>query len=185
MAVGYKFPILNSDGSASSTMKDLEDMFVRKDQFLTSGIWTWGRNNLGQLGLGTIVHRSSPIQVGALTTWRQVSGGNDHSLAIKTDGTLWGWGNSTLGQLGLGGNTISLSSPIQVGALTNWKQVAASNSISAAIKTDGTLWMWGNNAFGQLGLGNATYYSSPKQVGSITTWYKILATRFSTIALLY
>ncbi len=74
------------------------------------------------------------------------------NTAIKTDGTLWVWGQNNYGQLGLG-NGINRSSPVQVGALTNWYQVSTNSRVVAAIKTNGTLWGWGENTFGQLGLG--------------------------------
>ena len=85
---------------------------------------------------------------------------------------LYDWGNNIYGQLGLGFNG-NYSSPIQVGALTTWSQIAFGFSHIIATKTDGTLWSWGNNGQGQLGLGNRTYYSSPKQVGALTTWLSI------------
>ena len=135
-------------------------------------LWAWGYNLQGQLGLGNRTNYSSPKQVGALTTWSNISGGYNCSLATKTDGTLWSWGNNTYGQLGLG-NTTNYSSPKQVGALTNWSKVTAGSYVSFAIKTDGTLWYWGSNGYGQLGLGNTTNYSSPKQVGALTNWSKI------------
>jgi len=136
-------------------------------------LWTWGRGNSGQLGHGNTTSYSSPKQVGALTTWSKLDcGGNGQILAIKTDGTLWAWGQSNLGQLGLG-NTTAISSPAQVGALTNWLKVSAGYYTTLAVKTDGTLWMWGQNFFGNLGLGNRTNYSSPKQVGALTTWSNI------------
>lgn len=149
-------------------------------------MWVWGRNdNGGSLGLGNLTNYSSPVQLGALTNWSKISAGNFYAVALKTDGTMWAWGTNGSGQLGQG-NTTDRSSPVQIGALTTWSSVSGQGlDCCGAIKTDGTLWMWGNSAFGQLGLGNSTYYSSPKQVGAITTWYKILATRFSTIALLY
>jgi alpha-tubulin suppressor-like RCC1 family protein len=59
--------------------------------------------------------------------------------------------------------------------LTNWKSVACGLYTSTAIKTDGTLWAWGSNGTGNLGLGNRTSYSSPVQVGSLTTWKSIAA----------
>ena len=145
-------------------------------------LWSWGRNGVGQLGSGTTgpaSYRSSPVQVGALSTWLRVSAGYEHSLAIRTDGTLWSWGGNNKGQLGLG-NTTSYSSPKQVGALTNWADVSGSPSsgqpFSLALKTNGTIWSWGDNqTYGQLGLGNLTDYSSPKQIGALTTWASISA----------
>ena len=136
----------------------------------TYEMWSWGHSSYGQLGLGNTTNYSSPKQVGALTTWLNITGGYSYSLATKTDGTLWSWGYNAYGQLGLG-NITSYSSPKQVGALTTWSKITAGYFHSLTIKTDGTLWSWGFNVFGQLGLGNITYYSSPKQVGALTTWY--------------
>ena len=78
--------------------------------------------------------------------------------------------------LGLNTATTYYSSPKQVGALTNWStnfsSMYAYNWV-AFPKTDGTLWAWGANNFGQLGLSNITYYSSPKQIGALTNWLNI------------
>ena len=142
-------------------------------------LWAWGKNTTGQLGDGTTVNRSSPIQVGALTNWLSISAGYSHSLAIKMDNTLWAWGNG--GPLG-DATIISKSSPIQVGSLTNWKLVKTGNNHSIAIKTDGTLWTWGANSYGQLGLGSSTDTSSPVQVGLLTDWLSIATGENHTIA---
>jgi alpha-tubulin suppressor-like RCC1 family protein len=135
-------------------------------------LWTWGGNGTGQLGLGDTTNRSSPVQVGALTNWATPligSSSNQFLLCTKTDGTLWAWGRGNDGALGLG-NTTNYYSPVQVGALTNWKTPVAGGSFVICSKTDGTLWSWGNNSYGYLGLGNNTSYSSPKQIGSLTNW---------------
>jgi alpha-tubulin suppressor-like RCC1 family protein len=138
-------------------------------------MWTWGRNNNANLGLGDTENRSSPTQIGALTTWSKVSAGATHCAAIKTDGTLWTWGgNAYNGQLGLG-DTIRRSNPTQVGILTDWLQVSAGGYGSAAIKTDGTLWAWGNNFYGSLGQGDTTPRSSPVQIGARTAWLQVSA----------
>ena len=138
-------------------------------------LWSWGRNNYGLLGVGDTIDRSSPVQVGALGNWSTVSGGVYHNLSIKTDGTLWAWGRNYLGFLGLG-ETTARSSPVQVGALTNWSKIATGGGLhSLAITTDGYLWTWGYNGFGQLGLGNTTSISSPVQIGYLTTWSSISA----------
>ena len=88
--------------------------------------------------------------------------------------SLYGWGYNAYGQLGLLNQT-TYSSPMQVGALINWANVACSKflSFTVATKTDGTLWSWGQNGYGYLGLNNTTSYSSPKQVGSLTNWLTV------------
>jgi len=97
------------------------------------GLWAWGHNGYGLLGIGDITNRSSPVQVGSLTNWKATSARNYHTTAIKTDGTLWCWGYNDYGQLGLG-DTTPRSSPVQVGSLTTWKSVSAGNYHTTAIK---------------------------------------------------
>lgn len=111
-----------------------------------------------------------------------MSAGGEHSLAIKTNGTLWAWGKGTNGELGIGedsevNETGGRSSPVQVGSDT-WTYVANGyNGNSAAgyslgIKTNGTMWAWGNNSNGHLGLGDTTNRDSPVQIGS-DTWNRL------------
>jgi alpha-tubulin suppressor-like RCC1 family protein len=135
-------------------------------------LWAWGYNNsFGQLGDGTVINRSSPVQVGSLTGWIEIAAGIRHTLAVRSNGTLWAWGSNS--DFGLGSSGSSTSSPVQVGALTNWYQVSAGQGHSMAVKTDNTLWAWGKNSTGQLGLGNTVIRSSPVQVGALTNWSQI------------
>lgn len=154
-------------------------------------LWAWGQNSYGQLGLsdsGSTTHRYSPVQVGSLTNWAYSATGRNHSLAVKTDGTLWAWGEGSTGRLGLsvGGaeTATSYSSPKQVGSGTTWLKVAAGHIQSYGIKTDGTLWAWGQNYKGGLGNGigtaNATW--SPGQIGSLTNWLNISAGMYTMFA---
>ncbi len=133
-------------------------------------LWAWGRNQKGELGLNNETSYSSPMQIGTETTWESATFGYSFVVANKTDGTLWSWGNNGDAMLGQG-NTTLYSSPTQVGTDTNWtSKLAAGENASFAIKTDGTLWSWGNYSYGQLAQNNQTEYSSPKQVGTDTTW---------------
>ena len=137
---------------------------------------------MGQLGNGTTVDYSAAIQVGTLTNWSQVSCFSRTPAAIKTDGTLWTWGYNGFGGIGNGSVNFTYSSPVQVGSLTNWKQVSCGGFLSAAaIKTDGTLWTWGYNNNGQLANGTTINYSSPIQVGSLTTWQQVSAVSASGV----
>jgi len=151
-------------------------------------IWSWGNNaSYGMLGLNNTTSYSSPKQVGALTNWStQIVVGNQYSAgAIKTDGTLWMWGYNGYGELGTN-NTTSYSSPKQIGALTTWRQLAhgqySSLQHTLGLTSDGKLYAWGNNQYGQLGVGNTTNYSSPKQVGTTSAWHSIGVTGGSSYA---
>ena len=138
-------------------------------------LWMWGLGGTGQLGLNNQLAHSSPMQVGLDLNWSTVSVGSSFTIAVKTDNTLWSWGSNYYGQLGLGssGNYAGVSSPTQVGLLTDWLRVSAGYEQTAAVKTDGTLWTWGGNWAGQLGLGDTVHRHSPVQVGALTAWSKV------------
>jgi len=125
-------------------------------------LWTWGRNDNGQLGDNTTTDRSTPLTTFAGgTNWKQVASGGYHNAAIKTDGTLWTWGRNDFGPLG-DNTTINKGTPVTTFAGgTNWKQVAGGGLHTAAIKTDGTLWTWGYNTSGQLGVNDTNFRSTP------------------------
>jgi alpha-tubulin suppressor-like RCC1 family protein len=145
------------------------------DRYAQGGLWVWGSNSYGQLGDSTITNRSSPVQTNCGgTNWKQVDGSSYHIAAIKTDGTLWACGYNVLGTLG--DNTITnRSSPVQtICGGTNWKQVACGSYHTVAIKTDGTLWIWGYNFYGQLGDSTTTNRSSPVQtIAGGTNWKQV------------
>ena len=152
--------------------------------FETQGkLWAMGYGNDGNLGDSTLNNRSSPVQVGSLTTWNTIGiMGKNSTLAIKVDGTLWSWGINSYGQLGLG-DTTRRSSPVQVGTLTNWKTLSSGLSHNLATKTDGTLWAWGKNGYGPLGDNTAVDKSSPVQVGTLTDWLVVAAGRYHSLAI--
>jgi len=137
--------------------------------------WAWGCSGQGRLGDGTTTIRSSPVSVvGGFTDWCQVSAGGQHSLALRTNGTVWAWGCSGQGRLG-DGTTTTRSSPVSVvGGFTDWCQVDAGYRHSLALRTNGTAWAWGYNCFGRLGDDTTTSRSSPVSVvGGFTDWCQI------------
>jgi alpha-tubulin suppressor-like RCC1 family protein len=150
-------------------------------------LWLWGRGSVGNLGTNTTISQSSPVQtISGGTNWKQVSlggAGGDHSSAIKTDGTLWMWGNGSAGRLG-NNSAANQSSPVQtISGGTNWKQVSLGSSHSSAIKTDGTLWLWGFGSSGRLGTNNLISQSSPVQtISGGTNWCSVSAGFAHTLA---
>jgi alpha-tubulin suppressor-like RCC1 family protein len=138
-------------------------------------LWTWGCNDYGQLGIGTSgagTNRSSPGTVaGEGTNWCSVKSDDRSNVSLKTDGTLWTWGRGTSGLLGDGTTTHRSSPGTTAGGGTNWCQIGQSLTLFSAIKTDGTLWTWGQNFNGDIGDGTTTARSSPVTVtGGGTTW---------------
>lgn len=157
MTTNYK--VTNADFNFS----DLADIYVRRELISQSSEYSWGENNFGQLGTNNATDRSSPGTVfgSPFNNWRVVANGADHSVGIKTDGTIWLWGRNDFGQLG-DGTTTSRSSPVTAsGGGSNWKSVACGEFHTVALKSDGTLWTWGRNDQGQLGDNSATNRSSP------------------------
>jgi len=111
---------------------------------------------------------SNPGQVSNISNVTQVAAGNAHSLFLKSDGTVWAVGGNGSGELG-DGTTTQRCTVVQVvlaggGALSNVVEIAAGASLSLARKSDGTVWSWGSNAFGQLGDGTNTDRHNPVQV---------------------
>lgn len=136
--------------------------------------WGIGVTN-GQL---TTADRSSPAQI-ASGSYSQVSVGYTHAAAIKTDGTLWVWGYGTNGILGINA-TANRSSPVQVGADTDWTGVLAGSTATYGFKSNGTIWAWGLNTSGQLGIATTTSVSNPTQVALDATSKSYYLTRFGT-----
>lgn len=132
-------------------------------------VWAWGRNDHGQLGQGTVggSDRSLPVAVkdsagtGLLTGVASVAAGTDHVLAVTDDGRVWAWGSDDWGELGDGSSGAArplpnlVRSPSGVGTLTAIASVEGAFSHSLALGTDGRVWAWGNNNFGQIGDGTS------------------------------
>jgi alpha-tubulin suppressor-like RCC1 family protein len=131
-------------------------------------VWAWGSNEFGQLGDGTPTSSDTPINVSSLSGIQAIAAGDDHSLALQTDGTVWIWGHNDFGQLGDGTSGTDRKTPVKVSNLSGVKAIAAGGKHSLALKTDGTVWTWGYNYYGQLGDGTTTNSSTPVQVSGET-----------------
>ena len=146
-------------------------------------LWAWGANSYGQLGNDTKVNSSEPVRIGT-GTWKAISAGGWYTLALKSDGSLWAWGDNETGQLGIGSNSLKdfRSTPVQVGADTNWSAISAGNAHALALKSNGSLWTWGYNSTGQLGYSGANR-NTPVRVGTDANWLKISAGGYYSLAL--
>lgn len=153
-------------------------------------VWSWGYNAIGTLGDGTREFRNIPVRVNNLTDIVSIEAGNNHFIALARDGTVWACGDDNWGQLGDGashgshGTATDSLIPKKVTNLTSVKAIAAGGYHNIVLKDDGTVWVWGDNSLGQLGVGNTLDYSTtPVQVPGLSNIKKISASEFDTIVL--
>ena len=97
----------------------------------------------------------------------QVSAGGFQTCALRSDGTVECWGSDSSGQLGNGNPLTNSSTPVIVSGLTNVTQIAAGKYHTCALRNDGTVWCWGENAYGQLGNNSTTDSSTPAEVRGV------------------
>ena len=153
-------------------------------------LWAWGQNGSGALGQGDTVDRSTPTQIGTDTDWVDVFSGGYFGAALKSNGSLYVWGDNSYGQLGLG-NTTNKTTPTILQPPSSglrWVRVSCSKQHMTAVcynreANTMSLWTWGDNSYGQLGLGDTNSRSTPTQVGTDTDWISVLATARNTYAL--
>ena len=175
---------IGSDINWSSIDAGHSHALALKNNGTSISLYTWGKNDYGQLGNGTTTttNKNFPTQIGTNTFWKSVTAGVYHTVAIKNDGTLWAWGYNYYGQLG-DGTTTTKYLPTQIGTDTSWKSVTTGVYHTVAIKNDGTLWAWGNNYYGELGDGTTTNKNVPTQIGIDTSWESVTAGYFHTVAI--
>ncbi|MEO0247977.1 MAG: RCC1 repeat-containing protein [candidate division WOR-3 bacterium] len=139
-------------------------------------VWCWGRNSDGQLGDGTQVSSSVPVQVTGLgQEVRQLAVRGNRGCSIKLDGTLWCWGDGSDGALGVG-DELDHYLPVQVVNLGNETQeIWTGYRTTCARKTDNSWWCWGDNSTGQFGDGVTTNRSSPKNIVNLATTITLLS----------
>lgn len=146
-------------------------------------LWAWGSNGNGQLGDGTTADKWTPVQVGTDTNWTSISTGASHTLALKTNGSLWAWGNNGNGQIGDGTTGTQRYSPVQIGTDTKWTAILGGAAFTVALKAVGTLWAWGSNSIGQLGIGTTIDNPNPQKIGTDNKWVSITTGNYFTAAL--
>ncbi|MFF0142396.1 RCC1 domain-containing protein [Streptomyces sp. NPDC005227] len=145
-------------------------------------VLSWGINDSGQLGDGSVSGHNAPGQVVDLSTARDIAAGGSHSLALLDDQSVVAWGRNNHGQLG-NGTTADSSVPVRVEGLTKVIAVAAGLHHSLALREDGTVWAWGHNTNGQLGDNTTDHRSTPVPVTSLTGVSQIAAGANHNLAL--
>jgi alpha-tubulin suppressor-like RCC1 family protein len=183
-AWGYSFDCILTMIEGLDNVKSLAVGFGHALALKYDGtVWAWGNNSCGQLGDGTRIKSTVPVQVKGLDGVKDISAGDQHSIALKYDGTVWTWGYNTDGQLG-DGTTESKSTPVQVEGLFDIVSIKGSNiRHSLALRNDGTVWAWGYGAYGQLGNGSNNSSLVPIQVKNLSGVTSIYAGNSSSYAI--
>jgi alpha-tubulin suppressor-like RCC1 family protein len=147
--------------------------------------WAWGANDWGQLGDGTRAMKSTPVRVLGVDNLIDLAGGYQHAMAIKGDGTVWTWGGNYFGQLGNGKTSLAANNgpPIMVKGISTVTSIAVGMYHSVVLRQDGTIWVWGDNTYGQLGITGLVNATSPVKVTSMSEVIAISAGSLHTIAL--
>ena len=157
-----------------------------------SSVWTWGMNTYGQLGNSTTTDSPLPVHVlgpngaGYLNGVTAIMGGEEHNVALKSDGTVWAWGMNAANQLG-NGTAVDSPTPVQVSGLTSIVALGGRAYHTLAIKSDGTVWAWGNDRSGALGNGvadNRPDFPVPVQVQNLNNPLMVTAGYAFSVALL-
>lgn len=146
-------------------------------------LWAAGSNTYGQLGDGTTTSHTAPIQVPGISGITDISAGQFSSAVLKSDGTVWMWGGNSNGQLG-DGTTTQRTSPVQVSGLSGITAISVGpGATMVALKSDGTVWGWGANNYGQLGDGTTAERHSPVQASGLSGVIAVSAGLYHTLAL--
>jgi alpha-tubulin suppressor-like RCC1 family protein len=138
---------------------------------------------MGSGAAGLPAAQSTPIQVLNLSGIDAIACGSAHGMALRNDGTVWVWGSNSAGQLGNGGpSPVPVHTPFQVPSLTGVTAIDGGQDYSLALRNDGTVWAWGRNNFGQLGIDSLTDKAVPAQVVNLTGVTSVTAGPVSGLA---
>jgi alpha-tubulin suppressor-like RCC1 family protein len=146
-------PVTGLNGIVAISAGAWHNLALRND----GTVWGWGYNGTGTLGDGGTTDRFVPVQAIGLAGATAIAAGGYHSAAARSDGTVWAWGTNIQGQLGAGAFDPDVHRPQPVPGVTGVRALSAGQTHTLALRSDGSVWGWGYNAWGELGYDNALY----------------------------
>jgi hypothetical protein len=150
-----------------------------------ASVWAWGGNDAGQLGNGTLAGHTTPVRVTGIGTVHIAGAavGFKYAAILSTDGSVWAWGTDTAGQLGNAPAATPVTRPVNtIGAGSGITQIAAGGALMLGVRSNGTVLAWGDNRFGELGIGTTTSVTGPVQVTGLTGATQVAAGAVSGFA---
>ena len=156
-------PVAGLTGASSVAAGGYHSMAL----YVSGGVSAWGCNFYYQLGDWSNVHSGTPVQVKGLANMQSIAAGEYHSLALDSSGNVFAWGSGMYGQLGDGSGYSLGIDPSQVAGLAGVESIAAGRSFCLAVGSNGDVFGWGDNCFGQLGDGSTTDAPMPVQAAGL------------------
>jgi alpha-tubulin suppressor-like RCC1 family protein len=171
-----------NDHAAPSRIGTFED-WVRVDAggHHTCGVrangklYCWGHDYNGQVGDGADTGATSPRRIGTFEDWSRVAAGLSHTCGVRTNGKLYCWGYGEFGQVGDSEEDLLAESPRRIGSFEDWSRIAAGDSHTCGARTNGKLYCWGSDSYGQIGDDDGTHAIAPRRVSSSEDWATVTA----------
>jgi alpha-tubulin suppressor-like RCC1 family protein len=178
LLITFLFPYLLSNAQCYESLKfgGTHTLGIKSD----GNLWGWGRGDYGHLGTANWTE-PNPIQVGTISSIQNIYAGLINTFVIKVDGTLWGIGSNLNGSLGVNSTSENFTTFQQITTTNNWLKIAPSLFFTLALKTDGTIWAWGQDDHNQTGNPPASQsQNTPIQVGIANDWIDVATTTSKT-----
>ncbi|MCB0409597.1 MAG: T9SS type A sorting domain-containing protein [Flavobacteriales bacterium] len=175
-------PVLNLDSVIVIESNSAGDFVLA---IRTNGtVWAWGHNGSGQLGIGNKIDQNLPQQVIGLDSIVDVAAGAGHCLALRSDGTVWAWGSNSYGQITLADSVSDSTLPFIIDTLFGATNVEAGAAFSLVLSGDSTIWAFGYNYYGQLGINSTIFKTNiPTKVFQLDSVIDIMCGREHALAI--
>ncbi len=150
-----------------------------------SSLYSWGNNESGRLGVGDEVNKNTPTKVNLPSKIKELITTGSSVYALMEDSSLYSWGENIFGQLGVGDEVNKKNTPTKVNLPGKIKELITTNGSSVyALMEDSSLYSWGYNSYGQLGVGDEVNRNTPTKVNLPGKIKKLITSSSASYAIL-